>query len=75
METKGFIGKNILITGASKGLGRMCANSFEKNGFVVLENVLNFDETEIIEIERYKNKYTNENFGKDGIVLIRLWSK
>jgi len=48
-------------------------NSFEKNGFVVLENVLNFDETEIIEIERYKNKYTNENFGKDGIVKIFNW--
>ena len=28
--------------------------TFEKNGFVVLEDVLNFDNFEIEEIERYK---------------------
>ena len=32
MKNKEFIGKNILITGSSKGLGKMCATAFEKNG-------------------------------------------
>ena len=45
----------------------------KKNGFVVLEDVLNFDNFEIEEIERYKKNHKNENFGKNGIVKILSW--
>ena len=47
--------------------------TFEKNGFLVLEDVLNFNDFEIEEIERYKKNHKNENFGKNGIVKILSW--